>query len=68
MPLEPEICPTCKQPMPQEARTTNPRGGAKVQCEFCDKQAAFVIRGQATCYEHRDVAWRDTLKYDDRKP
>jgi len=39
--------------MPQEARTTNPRGGIEVKCEFCPKRADFIIRKRAVCFEHR---------------
>jgi hypothetical protein len=53
---EPETCPTCKQPMPQEARTPNPRGGVPMQCEFCDRRASFVIHKRVVCYEHRAKA------------
>ena len=50
------LCPTCKQPMPREATTTDPHGGAKPQCEFCAKRAAFYIRGRAVCFECREKA------------
>jgi hypothetical protein len=44
-------CPTCGQSLP-DAMTHDPRGAA-VQCKFCDKQAHFIIRKTAVCFEHR---------------
>jgi hypothetical protein len=48
------LCPTCKQPMPREAITHDPRGGAKPNCELCGERAAFVIRGVAVCFKCRE--------------
>lgn len=53
---EPETCPTCKQPMPPESRTPNPRDGVELKCEFCPKRAEFIIRKRAVCYECRAEA------------
>lgn len=54
-----ELCPTCKQPMPRDATTSNPhaeRGAQVLKCEFCEKPACFILRKQPTCYEHRAKA------------
>jgi hypothetical protein len=51
-----DLCPTCKQPIPREATTPDPRGGAKLPCEFCGKRAAFIIRRHAVCFECREKA------------
>jgi len=56
MQAEPKICPTCKQPMPREAMTADPRKSAVLLCEFCDKQADFVIHKHAVCYQCRERA------------
>lgn len=51
-----ELCPTCKQPMPRDAITANPhaeRGAQALKCEFCDRDASFIIQKQAVCFEHR---------------
>jgi hypothetical protein len=50
---EVEICETCKQPLPHDAMTTNPRGGAALQCEFCSERATFIIHKRAVCFKHR---------------
>jgi hypothetical protein len=57
----PEICPTCKQPMPREATTVNPhaeRGSVALKCAFCPRLADFIVRRVPVCYEHRAKAAR----------
>jgi hypothetical protein len=50
--LENDKCPTCLQELP-DAMTKDPRGAA-VKCKFCPKQAHFIIRKQAVCFDHRE--------------
>jgi hypothetical protein len=50
-----DLCPTCKQPMPRDATTPDPRG-AQLTCEFCEKRASFVIRKHAVCADCREKA------------
>jgi hypothetical protein len=56
MQAELELCPTCKQPMPREALSADPRGKMNLKCEFCSKQADFIIHKRAVCYECRERA------------
>ena len=47
------LCPTCKQPMPREATTLDPRasrGAPQLQCEFCGKPATLIVNRKAVCY------------------
>lgn len=46
-----ELCWHCGQPMLRDA--TSPPAAAHVNCEFCDKEAAFIIYRHAVCFEHR---------------
>lgn len=49
------LCPTCKQPLPRDAMSTNPRGGAKPNCEYGPEphRADFIIKGVAVCAGHK---------------
>jgi hypothetical protein len=50
-----DICPACKQPIPRDATTHDPRGGAALKCEFCHKRADFIICKHAVCPDHCKV-------------
>lgn len=56
VPVSDALCPTCKQPLPRDATTFDPRGGAKLKCAFCPKPAKFIIRKTAVCFDHRNDA------------
>jgi hypothetical protein len=47
-----ELCPTCRQLMPRDAKTTDPRG-ARVKCAFCERDAIVIIDRVPACFEHR---------------
>jgi hypothetical protein len=46
-----ELCPTCRQPMPRDAKSSSARG-ARVKCAFCEKDAIVIIDRVAACFEH----------------
>jgi hypothetical protein len=50
-----DLCPHCRQPVMQDAKTSNLKGGATIECEFCDEQASFIIHRHAVCFAHRSI-------------
>lgn len=47
-------CLTCKCEELPDAKCAP--GAAKVQCEYCEKEASFIVKGSARCHEHRKAA------------
>lgn len=51
-----DLCPQCKQPLPAQATTHNPRG-AVIPCEVkgCREIASFIQNRRALCFVHAEL-------------
>lgn len=50
-----DLCPHCRQPMPKDALTHDPKGSAPMKCDVCPEQAAFIQHGRALCFAHAEI-------------